>query len=152
MRTYEGNIMKLEPNQIFVFGSNTQGKHLKGAALMAAKYFGAIYGQAYGLQNWTEKDISSYAICTKDLTKDVHPSVSKEDIIQQIALLYVHSINNIHRWQYFVAYTLSTNLSGYTPQEMADMFSLAGPIPDNIVFNDQFSKLIDSSLWASKTD
>jgi hypothetical protein len=32
---------------------------------------------------------------------------------------------------------------------MAEMYAQAGPIPENIVFNDQFAKLIDTSLWAS---
>jgi hypothetical protein len=34
-KTYSGMITELEPNQVFVFGSNTQGRHGKGAALMA---------------------------------------------------------------------------------------------------------------------
>ena len=37
-------ITQLEPNQIFVFGSNTQGRHGKGAALTAKNKFGAVYG------------------------------------------------------------------------------------------------------------
>lgn len=44
---------------IFVFGSNLQGRHGKGAALYAKKYKGAVYGQAYGLQG------NSFAIPTK---------------------------------------------------------------------------------------
>jgi hypothetical protein len=43
-KTYSGMITELEPNQIFVFGSNTQGRHGKGAALMARYKFGAVYG------------------------------------------------------------------------------------------------------------
>lgn len=34
-KTYSGMIQNLAPNQVFVFGSNTQGKHGKGAALTA---------------------------------------------------------------------------------------------------------------------
>lgn len=40
--TYEGKIEFLEPNQIFVFGSNTQGRHGAGAALIAKQKFGAM--------------------------------------------------------------------------------------------------------------
>ncbi len=29
LKTYKGKITKLEPNQIFVFGSNPQGRHGK---------------------------------------------------------------------------------------------------------------------------
>ena len=52
------NITSLQPNQIFVFGSNLQGAHGGGAARAAYKYFGAIWGQGVGLQG------QSYAIPT----------------------------------------------------------------------------------------
>lgn len=42
-------ILSLAPNQIFVFGSNTRGAHGAGAALQAAKSFGAEYGVGEGL-------------------------------------------------------------------------------------------------------
>ena len=44
---------------VFVFGSNTAGRHGKGAALFARQSRGAIYGQGEGLQG------NSYAIPTK---------------------------------------------------------------------------------------
>ena len=88
MKVYKGIIKKLKPNQIFVFGSNTQGRHGKGAALCARQSFGAIYGQSHGLQG------QSYAIVTKDLTKSVHPSISVSEIIKQIKDLYLFAIEN----------------------------------------------------------
>lgn len=42
-------ITHLEPNSIFVFGSNLAGRHGKGAALQARKQFGAVYGVGEGL-------------------------------------------------------------------------------------------------------
>jgi hypothetical protein len=42
-------VNKLEPNQIFVFGSNMAGQHLGGAALQALQW-GAVMGQGEGLQ------------------------------------------------------------------------------------------------------
>lgn len=45
---------------IFVFGSNTSGRHGKGAAYYAQKYYGATYGVGEGRQG------NSYAIPTKD--------------------------------------------------------------------------------------
>lgn len=47
-------------NGIFVFGSNLAGRHGAGSARAARLKFGAIYGQAAGLQG------RSYAIPTKD--------------------------------------------------------------------------------------
>ena len=52
------NITSLQPNQIFVFGSNLQGAHGGGAARAAYHHFGAIWGQGVGLQG------QSYAIPT----------------------------------------------------------------------------------------
>lgn len=43
-------IMELRPNEIFVFGSNLSGSHGGGAALLAYRKFGAIWGQGVGLQ------------------------------------------------------------------------------------------------------
>lgn len=51
----DGNRVK-----IFVFGSNTTGRHGAGAALIARRQYGAIYGCGEGLQGY------SYAIPTKD--------------------------------------------------------------------------------------
>ncbi len=135
MKTYKGHISKLKPNQIFVFGSNTEGRHGKGAALVALKLFGAIYGQPIGLQG------RSYAITTKDLKSKSHPSVNKSEIEWQISILYEHAEYNSDK-EFYVAYSgEGKNLNGYTPQEMADMFS-SSPIPENMVFEEEFSKLL----------
>src|ERR1035438_9853772 len=92
--------------EIFVFGSNTQGRHGKGSALEAVNKYGASYGQSKGLQG------NSYAICTKDLTKKIHPSISKEDIEKQIKELYFFASN--HTGMIFkVCYTMAPNLNGY---------------------------------------
>ena len=59
IKTYSGFIHYLNKDQIFVFGSNTQGRHGKGAALTARLRFGAIYGNPEGIQG------KSFAIITK---------------------------------------------------------------------------------------
>ena len=51
-------ITELKPNEIFVFGSNLAGAHGGGAARLAYRCFGAIWGQGIGLQG------QSYAIPT----------------------------------------------------------------------------------------
>jgi len=57
-RTTPEFITSLEPNEIFVFGSNLKGMHGGGAAYIAYRKFGAIMGQGVGLQG------QSYAIPT----------------------------------------------------------------------------------------
>ncbi len=124
-------------NDILVFGSNTQGRHGKGSALLAREKFDAIYGKAYGMQG------RSYAICTKDLTVKYHPSVSKEHIIEQIGLLYKYaeSRNDLN---FLIVYDgIGVNLNAYSNNELAFMFSNTGiSIPNNVLFQESFSNII----------
>lgn len=136
MRTYKYPLLKLEPNQIFVFGSNTQGRHGKGAALWAMNNAGANYTQSIGLQG------NSYAIITKDLTASFQPSIIKSAIIWQIQMLYMFAIMN-PGLDFIISWNTNSNLNGYTPQDMIDMFIKAGYIPSNIIFEEEFAKLIN---------
>lgn len=137
MKTYKGLITKREDipeNGIYVFGSNLEGRHGKGSALIAYREFDAEYGNSNGPQG------RSYAIITKDLNKRVHPSIPRFYIETQIERLYTCARFNQHM-DFYIAYTTMPNLNGYSPQEMAEMFS-AWPIPENIVFEEEFSKLL----------
>ena len=51
-------ITVLGENEIFVFGSNLEGRHAGGAARLAHSSFGVVIGQGVGLQG------NSYAIPT----------------------------------------------------------------------------------------
>lgn len=72
------NIQELKENQIFVFGSNMNGNHAGGAARLAVEKFGAIMGQAEGIQG------QSYAIPTLD--EDME-KVTEEDLINYLGNL-----------------------------------------------------------------
>ena len=52
VRITPSNITKLKEYEIFVFGSNSNGVHNGNAAATAMK-FGAIMGQAVGIQGQT---------------------------------------------------------------------------------------------------
>lgn len=134
MRTYSGLITNLRSNQIFVFGSNTQGKHGKGAALWALRNAGARYGIPKGLQG------QSYAIITKDLTKSYLPNVERQIIRDQIVSMYDLASEALN-YEFLIAYGEGPYLNGYTPHEMAKMFKHAN-MPDNIVFDENFAKLL----------
>lgn len=136
--TYNGTIKKLAPNHIFVFGSNTQGRHGAGAALWAKENAGAVYGQPYGLQG------QSWAIITKDLTKDKHPSISADHIIQQLRVLAFIASHTKPDVKYFVAYSGTVpGLNGYNCRQMARMFASID-WSENVVFEYTFQKLIDN--------
>lgn len=134
-KTYSGQITSLKDNQVFVFGSNTQGRHGKGAALVARNNFGAVYGQAEGIQG------RSFAIITKDLTSRTQPSRTPEQIKEQIHKLYEYTKQNPGK-EFLVAYSASgTNLNFYSNDQMAEMFASEN-IPNNIVFEEGFNKLV----------
>lgn len=52
-RITNNRIQELNPGEIFVFGSNLEGAHGGGAALLAFRKWGAIWGQGTGLQGQT---------------------------------------------------------------------------------------------------
>jgi hypothetical protein len=100
--------------------------------------FGAIYGQGKGMQG------QAYALPTKDLRVKENKglrSISAQDITKSIAELYKVAINNPNK-EFLVNDYSGKNLNGYSGQEMANMFINAGIIPSNIIFNDNFNKLI----------
>lgn len=138
-KTYAGEILELEPNQIAVVGTNTQGRHGKGFALKCKEKWGAIYGQARGLQG------KCYGIVTKDLTKQAHPSRTPEEIKKEIEGLYIFAKEN-PSWEFVVPYNCKNkNLNFYSNEDMASFFA-AFEIPLNIIFEKEFYELIKSKL------
>lgn len=145
-KTYSGKVTSLQPNQIFVFGSNegsskgAKPTHGAGSAKIARDKFGAIQGQSRGLQG------QSYAIVTKKFY-DVEKSSTPQEIIAEIKGLYEYAKQNSDK-EFLVSDYSESNLNGYTGQEMADMFNAAGPIPSNIVFNENFDRLVEPNQAA----
>ena len=138
-KTYSGLIHYLNDSQIFVFGSNTQGRHGKGAALTARVKFGAIYGKPEGIQG------KSFAIITKDLTKKAHPSRTTAQIISQINKLYEYATLHPDK-EFIIAYKCGDhNLNAYSSEDMAKMFA-SRDIPENIIFDKLFYELVKSYI------
>ncbi len=70
-------------------------------------------------------------------------SKTPQEITEGIKKLYEYAKQNPTK-EFLVSDYSGTNLNGYTGKEMADMFVNAGTIPSNIVFNDNFDKLIST--------
>lgn len=121
-------VKNLKENEIFVFGSNRQGRHGKGAALTARTKFGAIYGQATGLQG------NSYAIITKELRSNFEP-VSLQEIKQGIDNFIIFAKDNKDLIFYVVE--LGCNLAYFKCEEIAPLFKEALNI-DNIYLPEKF--------------
>ena len=133
---YKGDIIPSE-DTIFVFGSNPEGRHGAGAAKVAKDKFGAQYGVGEGLTG------NAYALPTKDLRVKENKglrSIPKESIIESIKTLYKVATENPGK-QFKVAFRNKLDeatLSGYTGEEMIDMFLSARPIPSNIIFSEEW--------------
>jgi hypothetical protein len=113
---------------IFVFGSNTEGRHGKGTALFAVKNFGAKYGVPSGLQR------SSYAIITKDL-KFGKRSISLDYIEKQIGDLHRFTCKRLN--MLFVITPIGAGLAGYTIEEIKRLFTKY-KWPDTVFFHSKF--------------
>jgi hypothetical protein len=116
MRITPKHIKELKENEVFVFGSNRQSKHGKGAALTARNKFGAIYGQSEGLQG------QSYAIITKELRKDYQP-VSLQEVKEGVDTFIQFAKDNKHLTFYVVE--LGCNLAYFTVEQIAPLFKSA---------------------------
>lgn len=125
-RIAQDRITKLKDNEIFVFGSNLQGNHAGGAAAIAAKQFGAIWGQGVGLQG------QSYAIPT------MHGGV--EEIKPYVDEFMEFAKQNPHLK--FLVTRIGCGIAGFTEEEMAPLFA-EGANVENIYMPDTFWEIIE---------
>lgn len=103
------NITSLEPDEIFVFGSNLEGNHAGGAARTALERFGAIMGQGVGIQG------QSYAIPTmQGGIETIKPYVD-----QFIDLAWEWDQNT------FYVTRIGCGIAGFTDEEIAPLFDRA---------------------------
>lgn len=126
-------ITELKAGEIFVFGSNTEGRHGAGAAKFARDSCGARYGQAIGPQG------NSYAIVTKHLPGG-RRSVSLDFIHLQIATMLEYA--KYHPNYVFLVTKIGCELAGFTPDEIVACFP-AMDIPSNVSLPQEFWDLID---------
>jgi len=115
-RTTPERITALEPNEIFVFGSNLAGMHGGGAAWVAYRKFGAIMGQGVGLQG------RSYGIPTmQGGVETIKPYV--DEFIE-----FARSRQDLT----FLVTRIGCGIAGFTDEEIAPLFEKAHEVA-NIV-------------------
>ena len=119
------HIESLQPNEIFVFGSNLQGHHLGGAARQALKKFGAIFGRGYGLQG------QSYAIPTMGMS------------IPEIKWHVEHFIHfaDQHPELTFLVTRIGCGIAGFQDEDIAPLFASAYSLP-NVYLPASFWKVL----------
>jgi hypothetical protein len=113
-----------DDRRIFVFGSNLAGRHGKGAALEAAKNYGAIRGVGWGRQG------QSYAIPTKGFVLERLPL----PIIEHFCRVFVEYAR-ARPQETFRLTPIGCGLAGYTVNDIAPFFDCC---PANITIPYEF--------------
>lgn len=118
------NITHLNPNEVFVFGSNLQGSH-GGAQLVARKLFGAIMGQGVGLQG------QSYAIPTmQGGVETIKPYVDE----------FTEFAKNHPELTFYVT-RIGCGIAGFKDEQIAPLFNAAYDLT-NVVLPEKFVAII----------
>lgn len=114
-RITSNRITELQPGEIFVFGSNLAGEHGGGAALLAWRKWGAIWGQGAGLQGQT------YGIPTMHGGPDaIKPYVDE----------FIYFAKEQHSEVTFLVTEIGCGIAGFKPSEIAPLFRDSVDIPN----------------------
>lgn len=121
-------ILELKENEVFVFGSNLAGAHGGGAALLAYKRFGAVWGQGVGLQG------RSYGIPTmQGGVETIRPYVNE---------FVRFAKENTHLT--FLVTKIGCGIAGFSDDEIAPLFIDAMDV-ENIVLPKAFVDCVVSA-------
>lgn len=107
-----------------------------GAALTARTKFGAIYGQARGLQG------QSYAIVTKELRSD-YDAVTLEEVKGEVDIFIQFAKDNQSLTFYVVE--IGCNLAYFTPEEISPLFREAKQLK-NVYLPERFLNILQQGF------
>lgn len=110
-RITPSRINELEPNEIFVFGSNIRGMHMGGAARVAYDKFGAEWGNGEGLQG------HSYALPTMEGLESTKVAVDH----------FIECVQKHPELKFYVT-PVGCGIAGYSPEDIAPLFYKAAGI------------------------
>lgn len=129
-RTTPREVKSLKEGQVFVFGSNTAGRHSTGTELTALN-FGAKMGRGHGLEGWT------YAIPVRDRSLKVLPVFE----ILRYVIMFIDFATAFPN-KTFIVTEIGCGDGEYTPEEIAISFSKAKNI-ENIHLPQSFWDIIN---------
>lgn len=122
-------ITELNPNEIFVFGSNLAGSHGGGAALLAYNRFGAIWGQGVGLQG------QSYGIPTmQGGVETIKPYVDE----------FIEFAKQHPEFKFLVT-RIGCGIAGFRDEEIAPLFNDAIDV-ENVILPKDFVEVMPVSF------
>lgn len=124
------SITSLEDNEVFVFGTDVKGTHSDGASAYAVAHFGALIGQAEGMQG------QSYAIPTV--------GVSEKEMYGAIERFCQYAKD--HPETIFLVSPIGCGGAGYSPYVIAPMFHDAVKLK-NVKLPSIFWKFNNSVLY-----
>lgn len=125
-RVRRGMIVQLDPDEVFVFGSNASGAHHAGAARTAWQKFGAVWGEGDGHHG------QSYAIDT----------MSGRDQLAAGVTRFIEYARPHPRLTFLVT-EIGCGIAGYTPDEVAPLFLSS---PPNVTLPASFIQAITESM------
>ena len=109
--TTPDNITDLKPNEVFVFGSNLGGFHDGGAARVAMKKFGAVYGLGEGLV------CQSYAFPTLDTELQQYST----ETLAKFAQTFIKTAEALPAVTFYLT-KVGCGIAGYTEYYMKQFF------------------------------
>lgn len=115
----------MKDDEVFVFGSNLKGAHGGGAAYIAYKKFGAVWGQGVGMQG------QSYGIPT------MHGGT---DVIKPYVDEFIEYAKQ-HPEKKFLVTPVGCGIAGFTESEIAPLFKDAKDV-ENIWLPEKFYDFI----------
>lgn len=118
-------ITDLKEDEVFVFGSNLEGMHGGGAARIAYKKFGAVWGQGVGIQG------QSYGIPT------MHGGT---DVIKPYVDEFIEYAKQ-HPEKKFLVTPIGCGIAGFSESEIAPLFKDAKDV-ENIWLPEKFYNFI----------
>ncbi len=131
--TTPDNVDHLFDGEVFVFGSNLQGKHLGGAAKVAVSRYGAVMGQCSGLQG------QSYAIPTMNVSLETVRKYVEEFV----------SFAKVHSDLRFYVTKIGCGNAGFSVKDIAPLFADAYGM-ENVILPEAFCKEIKSNVRRNK--
>ena len=126
-------ITSLEPDDVFVFGSNLAGHHGGGAACIAWKKFRAVWGQGVGLQG------QSYAIPTmQGRVETIKPYVDE----------FIEFARECDQNTFYVT-RIGCGIAGFKDEEIAPLFDEAMDLY-NVRLPESFARIIMANRLKKK--
>ncbi|MHA6513488.1 A1S_2505 family phage non-structural protein [Tessaracoccus sp. Z1128] len=124
-------ISTLAPDEVFVFGSNSNGAHGGGAARFAMDRFGAVWGQGHGMQG------RSFAVDSMSGLTVLADEVAR---FLQYALAHPERV--------FLVTEIGCGIAGYTPAQVAPLFADA---PANVALPASFLERLPARVAGVST-